>query len=255
MIGQGRQTPISKSPLIMVHGLLGPLHMLNVDRHFRGREVLCPDLLGYSARPLPPSLSLDAQAEEVARLIRGLGRRCHLLGHSVGGAVVMWAAHKAPECVQSLITVEGNFTLDDAFMCRRIAPLPAKEWARQWQLTQQDAAAWLTQAGIAVTEDRLRMARIILGHQSAETVQAMARAVVHETANPRYLKIIHQVLDGGTPLHLLAGERSAKGWHVPPWVRAYAHSDRVMPGCGHMMMLEDPARFCEILSEILAGSD
>lgn len=43
-------------------------------------------------------------------------------------------------------------------------------------------------------------------------------------------------------VHLVAGERSAGGWDVPDWAKTAAASDTVVPGVGHMMMLEEPDR-------------
>ena len=239
-----------QAPLIMVHGLFGPLHFFDPAARLNGIAVSTPDLLGYAANPAPPHLSLSAQADEIVRVLRAQARPCHLLGHSVGGAVALLAAQRAPELVQSIISVEGNFTLDDAFMCRRIAPMLEQEWEAELQCIQQDPASWLVKGGIAVTPDRLQMAHTILHNQSAAILQAMARAVVQETADPSYLDAVRRVLACGTPLHLLAGSRSADAWNVPAWVREGAASELVMPNCGHMMMLEKPDLFCKTIVRI-----
>lgn len=240
-------------PLVMVHGLFGPLHFFAPATRLPGIAVHTPDLLGYGRRAAPAAgLSLAAQAEEVVRFLRALDSGpCHLLGHSVGGAVATLAAVRAPRLVKSIISVEGNFTLDDAFMCRRIAPLPATEWQARLQRIQSDPADWLAKDAIAATPERLHMARCILHHQSAATLQAMARAVVEETADPAYLDAVRQLLACGIPVHLLAGSRSAESWKVPAWVRQGAASDLLLPDCGHMMMLEKPDLFCNSLLQLL----
>lgn len=168
------------TPLVMIHGLFGPLH-------FSSRPPGCPvspfipRTCWATARPAEPELSLAAQAAEVVRILREEVRRpCHLLGHSVGGAIAVLAASHAPELVKSIVSVEGNFTLDDAFMCRRIAPLDAPEWEAELQRIQSDPQAWLAKGGIAPTPERLRMAGCILHNQPAATLQAMARAVVRK---------------------------------------------------------------------------
>ncbi len=56
-----------------------------------------------------------------------------------------------------------------------------------------------------------------------------------------------------TPIHLVAGEYSKEGWDVPNNVRKatiqfYTHRPRV----GHIMMLENPDEFCEIVKSIVA---
>ncbi|MCW5320815.1 alpha/beta hydrolase [Verminephrobacter aporrectodeae subsp. tuberculatae] len=235
-------------PLVMVHGLFGPLHCFNLAARMPEITVLTPDLLGYGSREPQAQLSLAAQADEVVRIVRALGPKpCHLLGHSVGWAVVVLAAARAPDLVKSIVSAEGNFTLDDAFMCRRIAPLGADEWANELQRIQSDPAAWLSRSGIAATAERLQMAHCILHNQPAATLQAMARAVVEETAELGYLQTVRQLMARGIAVHLLAGSRSAASWNVPAWVRQGARSDTALPGCGHMMMLEEPDMFCHSL--------
>jgi pimeloyl-ACP methyl ester carboxylesterase len=239
-------------PLVMVHGLFGPLHFFQPSRRMSGVAVHTPDMLGYGAHAAPGELSLAVQANEIVRFLRALDAGpCHLLGHSVGGAVAMLAAELAPQLVESVISVEGNFTLDDAFMCRRIAPLPTVEWEAELQCIQNQPADWLAKGGIAVTTERLQMTNCILHNQSAATLQAMARAVVKETADQAYLNTVCKLMKYGTPLHLVAGSRSAENWNVPEWVRQGAASSLVLTECGHMMMLEDPDLFCNSLLELL----
>ena len=144
-------------PLVMVHGLFGPLHFFQPSRRMPGVAVHTPDMLGYGAHAAPSELSLAVQANEIVRFLRSLDAGpCHLLGHSVGGAVAMLAAELAPQLVKSIISVEGNFTLDDAFMCRRIAPLPAVEWQVELQRIQSQPADWLAKGGIPVTSERCK---------------------------------------------------------------------------------------------------
>lgn len=128
--------------------------------------------------------TLRQHAEWVADYVRTrVGRPVCLLGHSVGGAIAMLAASLLPGSVRMVINVEGNFTLNDAFWCRRIA---------------------------AMSE--------------------------------------------GTPVHLLAGERSCAGWDVPAWVRSAADTSTVLTGVGHMMMLEAPGRFCNAVAALLPSA-
>ncbi|MCW7537373.1 alpha/beta hydrolase [Aquabacterium sp. A7-Y] len=238
----------SRPALVLLHGLLGSLSYFSPSRHLPGLDTFTPDLLGYGANagasPGSP-LSLELQAQFVGRYLREqVGRPSWVLGHSVGGAVAMEVARLAPDRVLGVISVEGNFTLNDAFWCRGIAPLAEEEWAAQYRRLQGDPKGWLERSGVEVSPERLSWAEQILQNQPPETVQGMARAVVRETALPGYLEGVREVVERGTPLHLLAGERSVDGWDVPGWVKAAARSATVLPGTGHMMMLEAPAAFC-----------
>ncbi|HMN82392.1 MAG TPA: alpha/beta hydrolase [Burkholderiaceae bacterium] len=247
-----------KVPLVMIHGLLGSIDFFGPHALLPRIDVHAPDLPGYGSEPWPgngDALTLEGQAGWVADYLRTrIGRPAWLLGHSVGGAVAMLAARMAPELTQAVISVEGNFTLDDAFWCRRIAPMRDDEWAAEHARMQSDPRTWLANGGIEPTPRRLEWAQVILQNQSAATVHAMAKAVVQETGDPAYLAAVRDVLDRGMPLHLLAGERSCSGWDVPAWARSAAAGMVVLPGVGHMMMLEAPERFCEAVSSMVLAA-
>ena len=242
-----------RTPLVLVHGLLGSGGYYDPQRYLPDLDVRTPDLFGYgSKRTAGQGIDLDGQADEIVRILRDeVGRPAWLLGHSVGGAVMMLAADRAPELVRGLISVEGNFTLKDAFWCSRIAPLPEAEWAAQYGALEDDPAGWLERSGIEAVDERIVLAREILQNQPYTTVQAMARSVLATTAAPDYLALVRRVLARGAPLWLLGGELSASGWDVPEWVLALARGSLVQPKAGHMMMLEDPAAFCGIVAAIL----
>jgi pimeloyl-ACP methyl ester carboxylesterase len=242
-----------RQPLLMIHGLLGSCSYFDPQTLLPELDVRTPDLLGYGAnRSIAAGIALQAQADEVVRVLREeVGRPAWLLGHSVGGAVMMLAAEQAPELVQGLISVEGNFTLKDAFWCSRIAAMPEADWAAEYGAMEDDPAGWLERSGVEASDLRIAWARDILSNQPYTTIQAMARSVVDTTGAPAYLEGVRRVLGAGVPLYLLGGELSAAGWDIPEWVLALACRSLVQPKAGHMMMLEDPAAFSGIVDEIV----
>ena len=242
-----------RTPLVMIHGLLGSSGYYDPQRYLPDVDVHTPDLLGYgSKRTVEQGIDLDGQATEIVRILREEVRQpAWLLGHSVGGAVMMLAADRAPGLVRGLISVEGNFTLKDAFWCARIAPLPEPEWAAQYGAMEDDPAGWLERSGIEAVDERIALARGILQNQPYTTVQAMARSVIDVTGAPGYLAQVRRVLARGTPLWLLGGEVSSSGWDIPEWVLLLSRGSLVQPKAGHMMMLEDPAAFCGIVGDIV----
>lgn len=241
--------PQSVTPLVMIHGLLGSIDYFEPQSYLKDFEVHTPHLPGYGRRATNHGgsrISLTSQALWVLEYLSSeVGRPAWLLGHSVGGAIAMLAAHLGPEQVRGVINVEGNFTLNDAFWCRKIAPLTDEAWAADYERMKSDPLAWLRGASVEVTVKRLGWAHEILHHQPASTVLAMARAVVEETSAPRYLEAVHEVVTRGTALHLLAGACSAPAWDVPAWVRSAARGVTELAGTGHLMMLESPRAFCE----------
>lgn len=241
-------------PLVMIHGLMGSLNFYAPHERIRTVAVHTPDLIGYGQlRDVrEPEITLASQTAHVVRYLNEqVDEPCVLLGHSVGGAIAMLAAEASPERVQGVINVEGNFTLADAFWCREIACLSDEDWRTEHTRLVADPEGWLTNGDVAITPQRVEWARGALANQPRETIQAMARAVVAETGDAGYLPRIRSVVERGTPLLLLAGERSASGWDLPDWARAVALDYVVQKDVGHMMMLEQPDEFCRIVENMI----
>ena len=247
---------MSQPNLLMIHGLMGSIDYFAPRDYLTGLRVFTPDLLDYgnqSNAMAARDIDLPLQADTIAQIIRErIGVPTWLLGHSVGGAVAMLVAKRVPDLITGLISVEGNFTLNDSFWCSKIAGTDIDEWEQQYLTMVSDPEGFLTRSGIAPSGQRLAWAKAILSNQSAATLHSMATSVIHETGVPAYLELVRSVVQR-TPIHLLAGERSADGWDVPDWVRATARSSHVLCGVGHMMMLEDPTRFCSSVLGLVRG--
>jgi pimeloyl-ACP methyl ester carboxylesterase len=240
-------------PVVLIHGLFQMLAVPGAEQHFSPSRVLIPDLPGYGRNRNAGAISVEAAAEHVRAEILAAGfERAHIAGHSVGGAVAVLMAHRHPEVALSVIDVEGNFTLKDAFWSAKIAQMEAAEAEALLESYREDPAGWLSRNGIDPTPQRIQAASAGLHAQPAGTVQAMARSVVETTGRPQYLEDVREILDRGTPFHLVAGERSRDGWDVPDFVAARAASMTIQPGVGHMMMLENPAEFFQIVARLAA---
>lgn len=245
---------MSQPHLLMIHGLLGSINYFAPRTYLGALHVHTPDLLGYGDQAgafTAAAIDLHLQADTIAQIIRErIGAPTWLLGHSVGGAVAMLVAQRVPELVAGLISVEGNFTLNDAFLCAKIAATEPGEWEQQYRAMAADPEGFLKRGAIGPNAQRLDWAKAILANQSAATVHSMATSVIHETGAPAYLELVRTVVRR-TPMHLLAGERSVRDWDVPDWARSSARSSVVIPDTGHMMMLEDPAGFCRTVRDMV----
>ena len=245
---------MSRTPLVLIHGLMGCLDDPAVHARLSNRPVLAPDLLGYgefSATP-PARLSIAAQIAHVHRLVTehfGTGP-VHLLGHSMGGAIAPLFAAAHPDLVASVINVEGNFTLKDAFWSGKLARMTEAEAEAMLARQRADPDTWLARSGVVVNERTLASAREWLHLQPASTLRAMGAALVDTTSKPDYLETLRKVF-GTHSVHLVAGDRSRDSWDTPEWALAQAKSLTVMPGCGHLMMLDDPEGFGRVVARLL----
>jgi lipase len=246
-------------PVLFIHGLqhsfghVGAMAAESLAPH----RVIVADLLGYGANAAAPAdkLSISAQADYLAGLLRAEGcEAAHLVAHSMGGAVAVLFARRYPERVASLINVEGNFTLKDAFWSKALAAMSVRAIRRMIDRDRADPAGWLRRLEIAPTPERLAGAERVLGLQGAETMQRMALSIIKTTAPASYLEAVATMLRAGIPLHLLAGARSLGAWDVPGFVAQAAASLTVQPDSGHVMMMDDPRAFLRLVRGCLAAS-
>jgi lipase len=243
-----------QTPVVFIHGLIGTLQLPELSAAFAPGRFLAPDLLGYGAQRQVPAEAIDlpAQVEHLQRVIEEQfpGEAVHLVGHSVGGAVAMLFAQAHGERVRSLVSVEGNFSLDDAFWSAAVARMSAAEACTMLDGFRADPGAWLARAGVAIDARSLGIAERWLAQQPASTLQAMARSVVALTAPDSYRDGLRRVFSTH-PVHLLAGARSRAGWHVPAWAGQAAASQTQIADAGHLLMLEQPQAFLAALKRAL----
>lgn len=82
----------------------------------------CPDLLGFGAAPKPADASYDLQqqAQRLAVELRDRAfDRLHLVGHSLGGAVMLLLPEDILARTATLISVEGNLIGEDCGLVSR----------------------------------------------------------------------------------------------------------------------------------------
>jgi len=206
------------TPIVFIHGLFPVPFTPDAPRLLAPNPVLAPDLPGYGEEAGRDSgeISLDRAADEIYARMRAAGHdRAHLVGHSVGGAVAVVLADRYQEAVASVVSVEGNFTLQDAFWSQSLARMDSTEAEAMLTGYRADPRAWLAGSGIDATPEQEAIAARILVAQPASTLQAMARSVVRVTGDAAYLRAAAAILDRSIPFHLVAGERSRAAWDVP----------------------------------------
>lgn len=236
--------------VLLIHGLIGHMRAKAIESRF-GEHALTPNLLGYGEHArYGGEISLPAQVEYLRRFLDEREvESAHIAGHSIGGAIAMLFARQYPERVRSVISIEGNFTLKDAFWSSSIASATLPEVQAALQADRADPAAWLQRSGVTPTPERIAAAESHLGNQPASTMQAMARSVVQITANPHYLDDVMTVLNNGTRVHLIAGERSRADWDVPDFVLDNAEMT-LLPDTGHLVTIESPQAFTDALAAV-----
>lgn len=182
---------VSNPRVMFIHGLIGFLR----PEVPTGWQVLAPDMPGYGALADvdPGQISLPGQVEYLRREMDAASagaERWHLVGHSVGGAIAALFAAAYPQRVASVISVEGNFTLDDAFWSQQLARMPLADVEKRLNDDRAQPEKWLQGAGVAVDPQTLQIANDCLAFQPASTLQRVAVSVVEKTGAPAYLQAI-----------------------------------------------------------------
>lgn len=241
----------STSPVVFVHGLFGSLNDPAIFRELESTPCSAPDLDGYGALADNP-VTLEGQVRTLRDHIRVThpASRVHLVAHSIGAVYALSLAHRFPDIVESITSVEGNFTLSDAFWSRSIACLPREQARDTIDARLNDPFGFLASDSIPTTAENVAKARAALDYQPWRTVWESAQAIVAATSTDEYATMVRRVFDQH-PVHLVAGERSERNWNVPDWARRTAASSTVLPGVGHMMMMEQPASFGSALRALL----
>ena len=94
------------APLLLLHGLGGSHDDWRLQRaEFAARyRVIVPDLRGHGASERREPFTIQQYARDMAALLAGLGvARAHVLGLSMGGAVAIELALRAPDAVAALL--------------------------------------------------------------------------------------------------------------------------------------------------------
>lgn len=96
-------------PLVVVHGLMGSAD--NWRSHVKAwqpqRRVVAVDLRNHGHSPHAEGMDYPSMAEDLLALMDRLQlEKAHLLGHSMGGKVVITLARLAPQRVASLIVAD-----------------------------------------------------------------------------------------------------------------------------------------------------
>jgi len=247
-----RQAP----PLLLIHGSgasgasWGPVAGALAGHH----HVIRVDLPGCGQSPPPPSYDVPEQAGRVAVLLDGLGlRHVTLAGHSSGGYVATALAEQRPDLVGPLALISTGPSLDallpQPFILRALLapPLGPLLWPRR-----SDA---LIRKGISATTAR---PVDIPGDAVADLSNISYRAFQNVLrGNAEYVaerSVPERLADLDVPVLVIFGAAdpryepsSAHQYDAVPNARV-----EMLPGVGHMPILEAPETTSELLLDFTA---
>jgi pimeloyl-ACP methyl ester carboxylesterase len=219
-------------PLVLVHGA-GGTHLAWPEalRALPGRRVLAVDLPGHGQAPRPGERTVDGYATAILAMLDALAiPRAVVAGHSMGGAIALALALRAPERVAGLLLVGTGARL-------RVAPAMLETCADPARAQEAAEAMASFSFGPGATDaDRAALAREIV---------AQPPGVLHDDLSAcDAFDVTGSLASIRAPAFVVVGLEDRL---TPPKYGAFLR-ERLpgrgmleVPGAGHMVALEAPA--------------
>jgi pimeloyl-ACP methyl ester carboxylesterase len=252
----------SGDPVLLIHGNLGNLGMWDdqVGPFAERYRVIRYDRRGFG-RSRTERVSFSERADAVAMLQHALpgATSCHLIGQSWGGIVALDLAIERPQMVDSLVLVASGAGGFKAELPDDVQPPPWDEMERLWKSKEWDRLAdletevWVDGWGQPPTridpELRARVHDWILTTYRQENEEGELQGL-DPPANARLGEV-------RAPTLVLVGTADEPGGvlngrHVAEAVQGARIEEF---DTGHMIQLEQPDRFNQIVLDFLAGVD
>ncbi len=237
---QGKGSPT----LVFVHGWCcdRTYWRLQVDYFAKHFEVVTIDLAGHGESGLNRSAwTIEAFGKDVSTVIKKLNLEdVILIGHSMGGPVIIEAARQMPKPVLGLVGVDTfqNFEF-------KYSPEQFDKFISPFKANFKEATSRFVRSMFHSNADSTLVESIVKDMSSAPEevgIGAMKglfdfdpTKALTETRVP-----IHCINSDKYPTHVGIGRRHAQSFQV-----------KLMPGIGHFVMLEDPERFDQLLVEAI----
>jgi len=227
--------------LVFVHGWCCDRHYWDaqVEASVPRHTIVRIDLAGHGASGRGRSRwSAGAFGDDVAAVVRQLGlAQVVLVGHSMGGPVIVEAARRLPEAVIGVIGVDTWPNVDKVRSHRKIA---------------QDVAPFQADFGTAMDNfvrrffptgaDPALVERVVVGMSAAPPDIAIA-SITEVRGHARELQ------QGLRELTVPRIAINASPWLSDAAARDFGIDLMPMSGVGHFLMMENPERFNCLLAE------
>lgn len=252
-------------PLVLVHGLGASVEIWerNIGALSEAHHVYAPDLLGYGRTEKPEiDYTLEAFVDFVVAFMDAMAlSRADLLGHSLGGAIVLRLAIEHPERVDRLVVADGAAIGEHMSLSLRLVALPLVG-----ELLLRPRREKTAQALRALYHDPTLVTEELIEHNyEMITMPGAQRAylsTVRNLATPLGIRdevrsaIKARLDEVKAPVLLLWGAED----QLVPVDDAVAARERladaqlvVIEAAGHNVMVERPERFNEAVRSFLAS--
>lgn len=253
----------SGDPVVFVHDFAGDHRSWEPQLRYLSRRYRC---IAYNARGYPPSQTPDDPDQYSQQLVRDdlLGlldhlalRQVHLVGSGMGSFTALHLALEHPQRVRSLAlacTGYGALAADrEQFIATSLATA---------DLIEAEGIANVT-AAYAVTPERLPLKRkdprgwqefaTMLAHHSSDGAACTLRGL--QARRPGFDVLEDRLSEMQTPLLIIAGDEDTPSLDASLYLKRVVPSAAlaVLPKSGHLLNLEEPLRFNDLLLDFFAA--
>ena len=240
--------------LLLIHGLGCSLKYWACvfdAQELANYRILAVDLPGFglSDKPETYDYSLLSQADIVFACIQSLQiQNLTVIGHSMGGSIAILLAHKYPELVRRLLVIEPNLKASDAHLSQDIIQDSETEFIQRYEefrrtaiMTVQDWFVNSHRADIEGYMSDLLQTTPISMYRSA---RSLITVTTGDTLLTQFQKLtLHK--------YFLIGGETMKTRRIPQNLQNGNVHTVIVPGVGHMMMIDNPLLFNQTLASIL----
>lgn len=233
------------TPVVYVHGNTGSSRWFSLVMDIPGVRTVAVDMPNFGDSGSLAIADIDAYADHVATFIRTLGlEKPVLVGHSLGGAVIMALAARNPALPRALVLVDSAAPTG---LKTPEAHYPYIEMFRTNRDMMKQALAAVTPALRdaalldALTDDAMRMA----GHAFAGNARALERFDYTGRAG---------AFSG--PVLVIWGRKDTIITEEMVRATAAAYGDarlEIVDAVGHSLPVEDPALFKKLVGEFMSS--
>ncbi|HEY2788390.1 MAG TPA: alpha/beta hydrolase [Gaiellales bacterium] len=247
-------------PVVLLHGLTGSRAYLRpfAERLARTHHVVAVDLPGHGGSDMLVPFSFAAAARLMAAAVGRLGiERPVVMGHSFGAPLgVAWAA-EAPVAGVVACSPVGMIPLElrraqYVLPFHRALAVTEPVWggaAVSWPLARRLVFGWFVgMAGLDGVDPAM-------GREMLRDSAAAAHVVSEVMPALAGLDLPSLCAGVAVPALVIWGDLDRGGWDSGPPLAAALHGrEVVLPGVGHMPMLEAPYAFSMAIAEFLSAT-
>jgi len=231
------------SPVVLVHGNTGSSTWWSQVMDLPGHRVIAPDLPSFGRSEPLEVADIDVYADHLAAFITALKlQQPAVVGHSLGGGVVMSMAARHPELARAIVLI------DSASPSGLVTPEAHYPYIEMFK-TNRD----LLRQGLAAVTPTMKHDELL----DRLTDDAMKMAPLAFAGNARALERFNYVGRAGAfkgPVLVLWGRKDAIITEAMARETAAAYESatlEIVDSVGHSIMVEDPAAFKRIVGGFL----